>query len=493
MTGNYTKTYNFESEDFTLATPIKLGYTFNGWQLVTVVNGEETFGNANNTVTIAQGSDGNLVYQATWTATPYTITVNLMGGTAANTEGWTPNESLLTKTGVSVEDGTITLPTVTRTDLNGDVYLFNGWKLDGAPYTGNTVNATKLPELADNGVLAFEAQWKLNMWTVTFVSVGRTDTVKVVKGSALETGVGVPPTDGEKHGYDFMGWAATSGQESGTAWETLKSTVVTNDTTYYAAYKVQTYAVTAVNAADAAVTFANGVATYGQNYVTTIGGAAANAANYDFVVTVTVGEHTYKSSDENSTIAISGLDVTVPASLFDDHTFSISVTALPKDFDVQVSNYNGTGISLILVKDNGSSAANVHFLYNGHEMRIVDQYQSAGGKTIYAYLAPSGSLTGTPEIINATAKALVTLHYDESAPTLSQTYDVNGSGALDYADTTYTYQAYLSVIGAINAYIDTYLRADVNGDGKVNIATTEGADGDVQAVYGQLPTGGTQG
>ena len=70
ITGQPTS-YNVESNNITLPTPTKTGYTFTGW---TGSNGTTP----QTTVTIPKGSTGNKSYTANWTVTNYTITYNLM-------------------------------------------------------------------------------------------------------------------------------------------------------------------------------------------------------------------------------------------------------------------------------------------------------------------------------------------------------------------------------------------------------------------------------
>ena len=63
------ESYSIISDDFTLPTPTRAGYTFSGW---TGSNGSTP----QKTVTVKKGSTGNKSYKANWTAntnTAYTV------------------------------------------------------------------------------------------------------------------------------------------------------------------------------------------------------------------------------------------------------------------------------------------------------------------------------------------------------------------------------------------------------------------------------------
>lgn len=112
--------YTVETENFTLNNPTKAGCTFAGWKL----NGE---GDPLTTVTIAQGTTGNLSYTATWTTDTYSITLPA----SENGNSVTANKT------TGIESGeTITLTITTGTDytLTG-ILANNGVTLSG---TGNT-------------------------------------------------------------------------------------------------------------------------------------------------------------------------------------------------------------------------------------------------------------------------------------------------------------------------------------------------------------------
>lgn len=128
---NAPASYTVETADITLGTPTKASYTFDGWY------SEATF--TNKMTRIASGSTGDSTLYAKWTATPYTITYHLDGGT--NYAG--------ALTSYNVETPTITLGTPTRPH-----YVFDGWYEEAAFNT----KVTSI-EKGSTGPLQLYAKW----------------------------------------------------------------------------------------------------------------------------------------------------------------------------------------------------------------------------------------------------------------------------------------------------------------------------------------------
>ena len=138
ITGQPTS-YNIESNEITLPTPTRTGYTFTGW---TGSNGTTP----QTTVKIAKGSTGNKTYTANWTATNYTITYNLNGGTITGQP-----------TSYNIESNEITLPTPTRTG-----YTFTGWTGSNGTTSQTTV---KIPK-GSTGNKTYTANWSINSYKI---------------------------------------------------------------------------------------------------------------------------------------------------------------------------------------------------------------------------------------------------------------------------------------------------------------------------------------
>lgn len=146
ISGNKTS-YTVETNNFTLPTPTRTGYIFDGW---TGSNGTTK----QKTVTINKGTTGNLSYTANWTGISYSVKFNSNGGsgTMSNQTGFVYGTAK-----------SLTSNSFTRTG-----YTFNGWntKSDGTGITysnnGNMTNGTT----TSGGVVNLYAQWKINQYTV---------------------------------------------------------------------------------------------------------------------------------------------------------------------------------------------------------------------------------------------------------------------------------------------------------------------------------------
>ncbi len=131
--------YNVTTSTFTLNNPTKTGYTFAGWTGTDLTE-------ATQTVTIAQGSIGNLSYTANWTPITYDITYDLDGGSVATAN----------PTSYNVTTNTFTLNNPTKTG-----YTFAGW-------TGTDLTeATQAVTIAQGsmGDRSYTANWAVIPWT----------------------------------------------------------------------------------------------------------------------------------------------------------------------------------------------------------------------------------------------------------------------------------------------------------------------------------------
>lgn len=164
--GEYVKTYTVETPTFSLATPVKRGYTFLGWY-----DGDKKV------EIITRNSIGDRSFAAKWGATPYSITYNLGGGTNA-----TNNPTTYT-----VEQ------TITLSDASRDGYRFVGWK------EGNVI------EKGNVGAKTFTAQWEAVTYSIFYNLDGGEFGGEYHQSYDIETDTFslVAPV---KRGYTFLGW-----------------------------------------------------------------------------------------------------------------------------------------------------------------------------------------------------------------------------------------------------------------------------------------------
>ena len=245
------ESYTIESGDYTLPVPSKSGYTFDGW---TGSNGETP----QITVTIKQGTGGNLSYSANWTANTYKITYDANGGSlqcdrvqevAYNTAPaavadpvrigyqfvrWENLPSLMPAEDVTasavwqieqygltvdmkgggfaegteipdnytVETETYTLPVPLRTG-----YAFTGW-------TGTDLTeATEIVSISKGSVgdRSYVAHWKAKTYDVAFYMEHETDAAVYWTQSVAFDSIIPFPDAPTKTGYTFKGWTTADG------------------------------------------------------------------------------------------------------------------------------------------------------------------------------------------------------------------------------------------------------------------------------------------
>lgn len=137
LTGN--KVY-YEA-NATLPTAVKTAYTFNGWYIDSGFSGS----------VVTTHAVANTAYYAKYTATPYSISYQLNGGT----QGASPTTSY------TIESNDITLPTPTITDGT-----FDGW-YDNSSFTGSAITTISS---GSYGNKTFYAKWIMNAPTIVDLS-----------------------------------------------------------------------------------------------------------------------------------------------------------------------------------------------------------------------------------------------------------------------------------------------------------------------------------
>ena len=170
-------TYTLETPAFRLEEPTRTGYTFAGW---TGSNGTTP----QTDVGIAQGSTGNLYFEANWTANGYKILYTGVEGADVSTF---PTKHVFGK------DTAIPNPTKTG-------YGFAGWKVNGSAATRDlTLSGT-----AYTADIALEATWTANEFTITYSGVEGADVSTFPTKHVFGKDTAIPnPT---KAGYGFAGW-----------------------------------------------------------------------------------------------------------------------------------------------------------------------------------------------------------------------------------------------------------------------------------------------
>ena len=172
------------------SVPVKPGFTFIDW---------DGLGASGSSITIPQGTRGNLTYQANWLTNDYTITFNANGGANPTIPaiwlGYDMTE--LPKSNINI--------TPTRTG-----YSFLGWTGHGitnqtAPFTISSAT-TGVP-----GNLTYTAQWALNTYAIAYTLHGGTVSSS---NPATYNVTQLPitlnnPTRGD--GYQFAGWIGSNG------------------------------------------------------------------------------------------------------------------------------------------------------------------------------------------------------------------------------------------------------------------------------------------
>lgn len=173
---------------YTLPTPTKTGYEFNGWYNGNSKVSSSTWNIANNVTLVAE-----------WTAKSFTITYKPNGGSISS----------LTQSVSYNSDYTLRTPTRTG-------YTFKGWKNGNSDFTSGKWTLTSNVTLV--------AQWDANTYTITFNA--NNGTVTPTSATATyDSSVTLPtPTRG---GYAFSGWYNGNTKYTTGKWETANNTTLT--------------------------------------------------------------------------------------------------------------------------------------------------------------------------------------------------------------------------------------------------------------------------
>ena len=244
-------TYTLETAAFRLEEPTRTGYTFAGW---TGSNGTTP----QTDVGIAQGSIGNLHFEANWTANGYKILYTGVEGADVSTF---PTKHVFGK------DTAIPNPTKTG-------YGFAGWKVNGSAATRDlTLSGT-----AYTADITLEATWTANEFTIMYSGVEGADVSTFPTKHVFGKDTAIPnPT---KTGYGFAGWKVNGSAAARDL--TLSGTAYTADITLEATWTKLTEPTPSV-IMEGGTAFIVGKAT--EDAIMHIGKGVANfgVANLDYV------------------------------------------------------------------------------------------------------------------------------------------------------------------------------------------------------------------
>ena len=244
-------TYTLETAAFRLEEPTRTGYTFAGW---TGSNGTTP----QTDVGIAQGSIGNLYFEANWTANGYKILYTGVEGADVSTF---PTKHVFGKD--------TAIPNPTKTD-----YSFAGWKVNGSAAARDlTLSGT-----AYTADITLEATWTANEFTITYSGVEGADVSTFPTKHVFGKDTAIPnPT---KTDYSFAGWKVNGSAAARNL--TLSGTAYTADITLEATWTKLTEPTPSV-IMEGGTAFIVGKAT--EDAIMHIGKGVANfgVANLDYV------------------------------------------------------------------------------------------------------------------------------------------------------------------------------------------------------------------
>ena len=183
--------YDIESSA-TLATPVREGYTFNGWQP------SADAGSWSAAATYAAGAGvggmyGDVTLVAQWSVNQYTLTVDPDGGVFAGSE----SVSTFTQDYASTKE----IADASRTGCE-----FTGWTLSGA----GAWNADTKTFTYGAGAATLTAGWNANVYTVAFDGNGATGGATASIEKTYGTDKALTANGFTRTGYTFGGWATSA-------------------------------------------------------------------------------------------------------------------------------------------------------------------------------------------------------------------------------------------------------------------------------------------
>ncbi|MBR2381710.1 MAG: leucine-rich repeat protein [Clostridia bacterium] len=257
-----TATYG---ESYTLPTPTRTGYTFNGWFL----------------------ADGTKVENGTWAGTA-DITLIASWTPFTNTLTFNPNGATMDTTSMTVTyDAAFTLPTPTRVG-----YTLTGWFMPD----GTQIESGTWTGLSN---LTLTARWTANTYNITFTDVvfnvtvtydynyeGSTPTkVNLTNGQTLSY-----PTVPTRSGYAFTGWFTDS---ACTTRYTFSGDLLADMTLYAGWYEMSTTGYASY--------FVGSPTSYNSSNYYSVSNGSTSSYTYVYLIAKETGTHTiyYRSSSSS--------------------------------------------------------------------------------------------------------------------------------------------------------------------------------------------------
>ncbi len=209
--------FTIASDNFTLPSPTKNGYWFEGW----------FYSNGNKAEQINKGTHGNIKLTAKWSIVEYTVSFFVTEGNPVNSIEY------------NIETDTFILPTATRMG-----YDFSGWYTNSA-LSGEPVSKIEKGSYAN---IKLYPKWEVKTYTIEFDTKGG-DIIEDKPYTIESEDFSLPiPT---KTGYNFGGWYSNMALEGETTSEITKGT--TSNKYFYAKWLPITYYVSFITNGGSAV------------------------------------------------------------------------------------------------------------------------------------------------------------------------------------------------------------------------------------------------
>lgn len=375
----------------------------------------------------------------------------------------------------------VTLPEIftgAATVVDGTDYTFSK-AADGEHYDYGTVSATvdgKPVDVIDNGDSTYTINNVTGELVITCDRTPKSYTVTFA-GNAAEDITGAADKATYNTNYQFTipsatGWAyklesITIGDKDYTGYAiensvcTIPGTAITGNIIITVTKSATIASVTVEGTGAGAATGYNPEAEIGKDYTLTI----TPEEGYTYTVSATMGDKTVDVIDnKDNTYTVKNVTGNI--------VFTVNRTVIVDGVSVEeYLTLNGT--KMWLVRNDVTLADGKVPTYAGSPMFWSEKYKT------YCYLVVSDTLSVED------AKAEIGI-MDGEKVTVADSMDVNGTGTLDASDAQLTFNMYNAVYSNFtdDVTMEKFLRADVNGDNKIDVK-------DAEAIVNQILAGST--